>query len=102
MDRKVAWTGQDLNLYFMEYSNKFLHEFAKTVDSRSILVINYQGRLRRIFCPFPVIVLDKVYIFNKGQVLTVEAVKITIELQDIFIIQGKAYLIKYFGIIAED
>lgn len=86
----------------MDYSNKFLHEFAKTVDSRSILVINWQGRLRRIFCPFPVVTLVKVYSFEKGQVLSVESVKVTVQLQDIFIIGGKAYLIKYFGIIAED
>ncbi len=86
----------------MDYSNKFLHEFAKTVDSKSILVINWQGRLRRIFCPFPVFTLVKVYRFEKGQVLTVEAVKVTAQLQDIFLIDGKAYLIQYFGIIAED
>ena len=93
---------QDFKLTSMDYSNKFLHEFAKTVDSRSILVINWQGRLRRIFCPFPVVTLVKVYSFEKGQVLSVESVKVTVQLQDIFIIQGKAYLIRYFGIIAED
>jgi hypothetical protein len=86
----------------MDYSNKFLHEFAKTVDSKSILVINWHGRLRRIFCPFPVVALVKAYSFEKGQVLSVESVKVTVQLQDIFIIGGKAYLIKYFGIIAED
>ena len=71
------------------------------VDSKSILVIDSRGKLRRIFCPFPVISLVRIYRFEKGQMLTVEAVKVTTELQDVFIIDGKAYLIQYFGIIAE-
>ena len=86
----------------MDYSHKYLQEFAKYVDSKSILVINREGKLRRIFCPFPVITLVKVYSFEKGQILSVESVKVTVKLQDIFIIGDKAYLIEYFGIIAED
>ena len=85
----------------MGYSKKYLHEFARYIDSKSILVINPNGRLKRIFCPFPVVVHFKVYKFEKGQVLTVQAVKVTIDLEDIFIIDGKAYLIEYFGIIEE-
>ena len=85
----------------MDYSNKFLYEFAKMVDSRSILVIDNRGKLRRIFCPFPVIVLDKVYQFEKGQVLSVDAVKVTTELKDIFIIGSKAYYIEHFGILGD-
>ena len=86
----------------MGYSKQYLHEFSKYVDPRSILVIDPKGRLRRIYCPFPVIVLVKVYQFEKGDILTVETVKVTVELKDIFIIDGKAYFIKYFVIIAED
>jgi hypothetical protein len=86
----------------MEYSHQYLHEFAKMVDSKSILVIDSRGKLRRIFCPFPVISLVCIYRFEKGQMLTVEAVKVTTQLQDVFIIEGKAYLIQYFGIIAQD
>ena len=86
----------------MEYSHKYLHEFAKMVDSKSIIVIDSRGKLRRIFCPFPVIILVCISRFEKGQVLTVEAVKVTTELQDVFIIEGRAYLIRYFGIIAQD
>ena len=85
----------------MNYSKQFLHEFARYVDPKSILVIDRYGKLRRIFCPFPVVVHFKVYKFEKGQVLTVQAVKVTIDLEDIFIIDGKAYLIEYFGIIEE-
>ena len=71
------------------------------VDSKSILVIDSRGKLRRIFCPFPVISLVRIYSFEKGQVLSVDSVKVTMQLEDIFIIGGKAYLIKYFGIISE-
>ena len=86
----------------MDYSNKYLYEFARLLDSKSILVISREGKLRRIFCPFPVVVLEDVYHFNIGQILSVEAVKITVSLQDVFIIGGKAYLVQYFGILSED
>jgi hypothetical protein len=86
----------------MDYSRKYLYEFARLLDSKSILVINRDGKLRRIFCPFPVVVLEEVYQFKKDQILSVEAVKITVSLQDVFIIDGKAYLIRYFGILSED
>ena len=71
------------------------------VDSRSILVIDPRRKLRRIFCPFPVVVLERVYQFEKGQVLSVDAVKVTTELKDIFIIGTKAYYIHHFGILSE-
>jgi hypothetical protein len=86
----------------MEYSHKYLHEFARMVDSQSILVVDSRGKLRRIFCPFPVVSLTEAFNFEKGQLLSVEAVKVTTGLQDVFIIGGKAYLIQYFGIIAQD
>ena len=86
----------------MDYSRKYLYEFARLLDSKSILVISREGQLRRIFCPFPVVVLEQVYQFKKDQILSVEAVKITVSLQDVFIIDGKAYLIRYFGILSED
>ncbi len=86
----------------MAYSKKYLHEFARYIDSKSILVINQKGQLKRIFCPFPVVVLYRVYKFEKDQVLIVQAVKVTIDLEDIFIIDRKAYLIQYFGIITRE
>ena len=84
----------------MEYPDKFLHEFARYVDSKSILVISPAGKLIRIFCPFPVVILSSLYQLEKGQIIFVDAVKVTKELKDVFIIKGKAYQIEHFGIIA--
>ena len=83
----------------MDDSKKYLSELARYVDSQSILFISQEGELKRIYCPFHVIALVKVYRFEKGQVLIVEAVKVTVKFLDVYIIDGRAYLIQYFDII---
>jgi len=75
---------------------EYLYELSKFVDSRSVLYINKDGLLRRIYCPFKVIVIVKVFTFEQGEIVLVEAVKVAITLEDVYIISGKAYLIQYF------
>ncbi|HPQ35883.1 MAG TPA: hypothetical protein PK563_15420 [Tenuifilaceae bacterium] len=78
---------------------EFLYELSKYVDPHSILVIDKEGKLRRIFCPFFVAARIRIYTFHEGEVLIVDAVKVTLTLEDVYIINGKAYLIGYFRII---
>ena len=83
----------------MEYSKDYIAELMKFCDPYSILVIDFRGRLIRLFCPFPVMVLTPVGNLEKGDVVSVEAVKLTLQLRDVFIIGGKAYYIIYFRIL---
>jgi len=78
---------------------EYLYELSKYVDPFSILVIDREGKLRRIYCPFLVSARIKIYTFYEGEVLIVDAVKVTLTLEDVYIISGKAYLIGYFRII---
>lgn len=84
---------------FMQESEEYLKNLSRYVDSNSILVISSDGQLKRIFCPFLVATMFKIYRFNEGDILVVDAVKVTLTLQDVFIIEGKAYLIQHFKII---
>ena len=83
----------------MEKPEDYLRELSRLVDSDSILVISSSGKLKRIYCPFQVTVKIQVYRFNQGDILVVDAVKVTLTLEDVFIINGKAYFIQHFRII---
>ncbi|HOZ13412.1 MAG TPA: hypothetical protein PLH91_06485 [Tenuifilaceae bacterium] len=83
----------------MQKPEDYLRELSRLVDSDSILVISSSGKLKRIYCPFLVTVKIQVYRFNQGDILVVDAVKVTLTLEDVFIINGKAYFIQHFRII---
>ncbi|MCA1757762.1 MAG: hypothetical protein LC649_09930 [Bacteroidales bacterium] len=75
---------------------KYLRELAKHVDSESILVIYPTGHLVRVYCPFSVIVVIEVGELKLGNIYFVEAVKVSRDLKDVYLIFGKGYLINSF------
>jgi hypothetical protein len=83
----------------MEYSKDYIAELMKFCDPNSLLVIGNEGKLFRIYCPFTVLVLYPVGHLEKGDVYLVDAVKVTLELRDVFIIEDKAYYLIHFRII---
>ena len=78
---------------------KFLQELLKWVNSDSILVINKKGLLRRIYCPFKAICLVDFPDIKQGEKVNVDAVKLTVEIKEVFVIRGVAYYIIYFKIL---
>ena len=80
---------------------EFLQELLKWVNSDSILVIDKKGLLRRIYCPFKAICLVDFPDITKGEKVAVDAVKLTVEIKEVFVIRGVAYYIIYFKIILE-
>jgi hypothetical protein len=77
---------------------KYLKELLKWVSSDSLLVIDKEGKLRRIYCPFKVICLVNFPAITKGQKVSVDAIKLTVEIKEVYIISGTAYHIAYFMI----
>jgi hypothetical protein len=82
-------------------NEKILKELLQWVSSDSILVIDKFGALRRIFCPFQVICLVTFPEIKQGEKVPVDAIKLTVEVKEVFIIKGTAYYIIYFKIILE-
>lgn len=78
---------------------KYIEEIFKVCKTDSILIINKKGQLERINCPFLVRVIITVPPLNAGDVESVTAVKISMELIDVYIIKGKAYYYFNFSII---
>ena len=80
---------------------EFLQELLKWVNYDSILVIDNKGLLRRIYCPFKVICLMDFPNIKQGEKVNVDAVKLTVEVREVYIIKGIAYYIIFFKIILE-
>ena len=81
---------------------KYLQELLKWVSSDSLFVIDKSGNLRRIYCPFKVICLVNFPDIIKGEKVSVDAIKLTIEVKEVYIIKGTAYYIAYFWITLEN
>jgi hypothetical protein len=79
----------------------YLRELLNWVSSDSLLVIDIKGALRRIYCPFKAICLVTFPDIKQGERVSVEAIKMTVEVKEVFIIKGTAYYILYFKIILE-
>ena len=82
-------------------NSKYLQELLKWVSSGSLLVIDPSGQLRRIYCPFKVICLVNFPDIAQGQKVSVDAVKLTVEVKEVYIIKGTAYHIAFFMITLE-
>jgi hypothetical protein len=80
---------------------KYLQELLNWVSSDNLLVIDAKGKLRRIYCPFKVICLVNFPAITRGEKVSVDAVKLTVEIKEVYIIRGTAYYIAYF-IISPD
>ena len=81
-----------------EQNRQYILELFKIVSPSSILVVNQYGKVKRLHCPFQVICKVDVPPLREGGEYAVEAIKMTIELKDVFIIGGRAYFIWYFYI----
>ena len=82
-----------------ERNMRFLRELFSIVSTDSILVMTSKGDLKRLHCPFMVISKIDFPEFNAGDTVQVDAVKVTLELKDVFIIKGKAYYVWFFRIM---
>ena len=80
---------------------EYLKELLKWVSSDSLLVLDKSGRLRRIYCPFRVICLVDFPDITRGENVSVDAIKMTVEVREVFIVRGIAYYIIYFKILLE-
>jgi len=80
---------------------EYLKELLKWISSDSLLVIDRKGDVRRIWCPFKVVCLVNFPDISQGEKVAVEAIKLTVEIKEVYIIRGTAYHIVYFMITLE-
>jgi len=75
-----------------------LEEIRRYTDPYSILGITGR-KLVRVMCPFKVRVLVDIESLNSGDIVWVERVMITRDLQMIFLVQGRDYYFSIFRIL---
>jgi hypothetical protein len=82
-----------------EEKKKYIEEIFNYCKIDSILVINKTGSLERLDCPFEVLVIQNVGELEKGLICLVNAVKMDLQLIDVYIIGNKAYYYFNFKVI---
>ena len=65
----------------------------------TILIVTWNNVLKRLFCPFRVMVKHQIGELEKGERVWVESVKVTLKLTTVFIIKGRAYYYYHFEIL---
>jgi hypothetical protein len=82
-----------------EKNRNYILELFKIVSTTSILVVDQNGRVKRLNCPFRVVAVENIPpSIIIGEAYMVEAVKMNLELKEVFLIRGKGYLIGNFAI----
>ena len=82
-----------------EQNRQYILELFKIVSPTSILVVDKNGKVRRLHCPFRVLaIVDVSPDISTGEFYLVDFVKMTLDLKEVFVIGGKGYYISYFRI----
>ncbi len=68
-------------------------------NPNELWIINSEGKLEVLFCPFRVKAKNNVGDLKQNQIVWVDEVKVTRELIKVYIIKGKAYFYYHFDII---
>lgn len=74
----------------------YINQLFTIVDTKSILVYTTDGEFKRIYCPFDVLVIHDIGSLRRDDIQSVAAVKMSLELIEVYIISGKAYSFYHF------
>jgi hypothetical protein len=79
-------------------TKKELAEVLKYTSPNIIYVITWNNILKKVFCPFEVLVIKDIGSLKIGDLVFVEAVKVDLNLKTIFMIDNQAYYYYNFHI----
>lgn len=83
-----------------EKNRKYILDLFKIVGTNSILVIDRERNLRRLYFPLKVVaIVDVPPQIAVGEFYWVESVKMTLDLMEVYIIGGKGYYTWIFRIL---
>ena len=82
-----------------DQARQYILDLFAIVSTDSILIINSTGELKRLRCPFIVVCKIETANLEIGNPYAVSSVKMTLHLEHVYIIEGRAYFIWYFVIV---
>lgn len=75
-----------------EYARRYIGDLYKIVNSSSILVVDHKGRMHRLYCPFRVQAIQSIAPdITIGRIYLVEAVKMALNLKEVYLINKKGF-----------
>jgi len=80
-------------------NDKELAELLKYSSSKELYIVTWNNLLKLLFCPFKVKVINNIGLLEKGQKVMVDEVKVTQDLQTVYIIKNVAYYYYHFEIV---
>ncbi len=80
-------------------SDEELVETLKYSSPKILYIVTWNNLLKKLFCPFQVMVKHQIGELEKGEKIWVENVKVTAKLKTVYIIKGRAYYYDHFEIL---
>lgn len=80
-------------------NEKELAETLKYSSPNTLYIITWNNLLKRLLCPFKVLVRHSVGELIEGEIVLVDGVKVTGSLKTVYIIKGYAYYYYHFDIV---
>ena len=65
----------------------------------TLYIITWNNLLKKLFCPFQVMVKHQIGELKKGEVVSVSSVKVTGKLKTVYLIGGQFYYYDHFEIL---
>jgi hypothetical protein len=80
-------------------SDDELADVLKYSSPDTLYIITWNNLLKQLFCPFQVMVKHPIGEFEKGEIVLVESVKVTVKLKTVYLVKGRAYYYDHFEIL---
>ena len=82
-------------------NEKELAEWLKYSSPKEIYIVTWDNTLKRLCCPFKVVVLRDIGVLKLGEIVRVDLVKVTPRLITVFVIYERAYYYYHFDFVLE-
>lgn len=80
-------------------SDDELADVLKYSSPDALFIITWNNLLKKLFCPFQVMVKNQIGELEKGEIVWVDSVKVTVKLKTVFMVKGRAYYYDHFVIL---
>jgi len=80
-------------------SDEELADVLKYSSPDTLYIITWNNLLKKLFCPFQVMVKHQIGDLEKGELVWVESVKVTEKLKTVYVVRGRAYYYDHFTIL---
>lgn len=82
-------------------TKKQLEDILRYSHPRELYVVDWKNRLVVLRCPFKVMVREDIGKLKRHEIVSVDQVKVTMELITVYVVEGQAYFYYHFEILVQ-